>query len=88
MARPKQNEPRIDDQADAPERAIRPRALERGDTIEPMGESPALRLQNRLADAYGVREGKWSPRRTLMFIILVCGGFWLLLFAGLRAFLR
>jgi hypothetical protein len=39
--------------------------LERG------GEAP----QGRAPDTAAV-EGKWSPRRTLLFILTVCGGFW------------
>lgn len=42
--------------------------------------SPARGLQRRLDDAYGTVDGKWSARRTLLFILATCGGFWALVF--------
>ena len=49
------------------------------------GEGPANALQQRLADAYPIEDDKWSPRRTLGFIVLTCGGFWLAVGLGVRA---
>jgi hypothetical protein len=43
--------------------------------------SPALGLQRRLDAAYGEETGKWSARRTLLFILATCGGFWGLVLA-------
>ena len=50
-----------------------------------IGQGPANRLKQRLADAYPVEADKWSGRRTLGFIVLTCGGFWLAVGLGLRA---
>ena len=43
---------------------------------EGAGESPALRLRQRVESAFSPSEERWSPRRTLAFIVLVCGAFW------------
>ncbi len=29
--------------------------------------------------------GRWSARRTLAFVVITCGGFWGLVWLGLRA---
>lgn len=41
--------------------------------------SPAKALQEALSAALSEPQpaGKWSPRATLLFIVTVCGGFWL-----------
>ncbi len=43
--------------------------------------SPALQQQERLSAEWGAAAGKagqprWSHRRTIAFVALVCGGFW------------
>lgn len=48
---------------------------------------PALNLQRRLREALGPDEPRWSPRSTLAFILLTCGGFWLAVGFGLRVIL-
>ena len=68
-----------------PETHSRPRALAPGETRDAPKESPAIRLQQRVADAYGQAEQRWSARRTLAFIVLTCGGFWALVWMGLHA---
>ena len=68
-----------------PETHSRPRILAPGETLDNAKESPAIRLQRRIADAYGPVEERWSARRTLAFIVLSCGGFWALVWLGLRA---
>jgi hypothetical protein len=50
-----------------------------------VGEGPANALQQRLARAYPTKAEKWSPRRTLGFIMLTCGGFWLAVGLAVRA---
>ena len=43
------------------------------------GESPARALQARLTrqiESSDAPRAQWSPRRTLLFILAVCGGFW------------
>jgi hypothetical protein len=49
------------------------------------GEGPANQLKRQLARAYPTKADKWSPRRTLGFIALTCGGFWLAVGLGVRA---
>ena len=39
-------------------------------------ESPAIALQRRVEKAYRQSEQRWSARRTLLFIVTVCGAFW------------
>ncbi|WP_375547556.1 hypothetical protein ABWI01_07455 [Oceanicaulis alexandrii] len=40
--------------------------------------SPAHALQERLETAFAdpVVENRWSPRRTLAFLVFTCGAFW------------
>ena len=40
--------------------------------------SPAHALQERLETAFAdpVIENRWSPRRTLAFLVFTCGAFW------------
>lgn len=48
--------------------------------------SPAAGLQQHLAEVFDARpDDRWSPRRTLAFIITVCGGFWMAVAFGLNA---
>ena len=47
------------------------------------GESPALGLRRLVEDAFSAPEERWSPRRTLLFIVLVCGAFWAAVVAAL-----
>jgi len=61
-----------------------------GDKSAATSTSPARVLQDelsmRLSSAPAGR--KWSQRRTLAFIIVVCGGFWVLAGLGVEAMLR
>lgn len=56
------------------------------DDKAPATPSPALGLQRKLDAAYSGETRKWSARRTLLFIVGTCGGFWAAVFAVL--FLR
>jgi hypothetical protein len=40
--------------------------------------SPARAMQANLARSFAYGERRWSPRRTLAFVLLTCGGFWAL----------
>jgi LPS O-antigen subunit length determinant protein (WzzB/FepE family) len=54
------------------------------------GESPARALQAHLTqriEAPEAPDARWSPRRTLLFVLTVCGGFWLAVGAVLRLWL-
>jgi hypothetical protein len=52
-------------------------------------QSPARAMQGRLSRSFGGDPTKrWSGRTTLLFIIVVCGGFWSALFLALAAFRR
>ena len=72
-------------QTAVPETHERPRALAPGEIPHGAIDSPAMRLQQRVADAYARGEARWSARRTLAFIIVTCGGFWALVWMGLSA---
>lgn len=51
--------------------------------------SPARALQQSLADQLEERQpGRWSKRRTMLFVLAVCGGFWTLVGVGVAAILR
>jgi hypothetical protein len=60
-----------------------PRLAEENDLNTP---SPALAQQALIASLWGApspqEEIKWSPRRTLAFVVLTCGGFWTLVMVG------
>lgn len=48
--------------------------------------SPARAMQKRLSRAFDAdATERWSGRRTLLFIVAVCGGFWLALYMALAA---
>jgi len=51
------------------------------------GESPAIDLQKRVAAAFEPRSDRWSGRRTLLFIMAVCGVSWTCILIGLRVLL-
>jgi len=52
-------------------------------------KSPALALQERLTAEFEALEPKrWSKRATLGFIVLTCGGFWLLVGAAVAMIVR
>jgi hypothetical protein len=40
------------------------------------GDSPAIDLQRRVAEAFEAPDGRWSPRKTLVFTVGVCSAFW------------
>lgn len=62
------------------------RYAEAGSDHRQLETSPALLLQERLADEWRKSEPTpWSPRQTLAFILLSNGLFWLALGWGLRA---
>jgi hypothetical protein len=52
------------------------------DEAAPARASPARGLQRRLDAAYEYEGRKWSARRTLLFILATCGGFWALAIGG------
>ncbi len=57
------------------------RALRLARAGDEASRSPALENQSRLAELWSAgaeldMDAKWSPRRTLVFIALTCGGFW------------
>jgi len=53
------------------------------------GESTALARRARLSATHqGVKSGRWSRRATLLFVVAVCGGFWLLVALSLDVVLR
>ena len=41
------------------------------------GVSPVSELQRRVQSAYSQPETRWSARKTLAFIVAVCGSFWI-----------
>jgi hypothetical protein len=49
--------------------------------------APTRRREARAAGSRVASNGKWSPRKTLVFVIVVCGGFWALAALLARAFL-
>jgi len=52
-------------------------------------QSPARTLQRRLSGSFGANSTeRWSGRTTLLFIIAVCGGFWLALYLALALLWR
>jgi len=52
-------------------------------------QSPARAMQGRLPHSFGAGPPeRWSGRTRLLFIIVVCGGFWSALFMALAAFRR
>jgi hypothetical protein len=54
---------------------IEPREADQGDLSQP---SPALLLRLRLEEELSTPpEQKWSPRRTVAFLVLVNGAFWI-----------
>jgi hypothetical protein len=60
----------------------------------PPRPSPARALQARLADATGIpmtdvqESERWSPRATLLFVVSVCGAFWVAMGGALVVVLR
>ena len=58
-----------------PERPA-PAAVSEGRAMPSSGLGPANALQDRLRDAFGPGNTPWSPRRTTVFVVLTCGGFW------------
>lgn len=51
--------------------------------------SPARELQEHLSRSIDAAPGpRWSRRKTLLFVVAVCGGSWLALALGLRALIR
>jgi hypothetical protein len=40
------------------------------------GESPAIGLRRMVEDAFTAPEERWSSRKTVLFIVVVCGAFW------------
>ena len=60
------------------------------DSSAPASTSPARVLQDELSMRLSSTspDKKWSQRRTLAFIVVVCGGFWVLAGLGLEAMLR
>lgn len=50
--------------------------------------SPAVELQQLVADAFAEDEPRWSPRRTLVFIGGTCGLFWVAVGLGVHALLN
>jgi hypothetical protein len=76
-----------DHRQDAPPSPARPHP-QLADEAATGRPSPARGLQRRLDQAYGEAEGKWSARRTLLFILATCGGFWGLVFVLLGSLRR
>jgi hypothetical protein len=73
-------------QPKAPKRALVPVDLE---AVWPEADAgPANHLQLRLSKAYAEPRPRWSARRTLAFVVLTCGGFWLAVGLGVRALLH
>lgn len=59
------------------------------DDVRPEADAgPANQLQLRLSKAYAEPRPRWSTRRTLAFVVLTCGGFWLAVGLGVRALLH
>jgi len=50
------------------------------ETVNPAVASPS-RLDLR-AEPFLAPDQKWSPRATLLFILAICGGFWVAVAAG------
>jgi hypothetical protein len=51
--------------------------------------SPARELQEHLSRSIDGAPGpRWSRRKTLLFVVAVCGGSWLALALGLRSLIR
>lgn len=46
---------------------------------EPSSPSPARQWSPSVGGQAGRASGKWSAGRTLAFIVLMCGGFWIAL---------
>ena len=70
----------------APPAAERPARLP-GHVGQRSGESPAIDLQKRVAAAFESRPDRWSGRKTLLFIMAVCGVSWTCILIGLRVLL-
>lgn len=63
--------------SETPKRRTRPRAAR---ALDPAHQSPAVALQTHLEMAWAaepVVEGKWSARRTMAFLVLANGAFWI-----------
>jgi hypothetical protein len=77
----------------APETQARPVLLSEDSNYLPRF-SPARALQVRLSDAAGVpmtdvaESDRWSPRATLLFVVAVCGAFWVAMGGALVVVLR
>jgi hypothetical protein len=52
------------------------------------GDSPAIDLQRRVAEAFETRDERWSPRKTLVFTVGVCSAFWACVALGVYAALN
>ena len=82
------------DERPAPPETQTPLVLLGDDSGYPPRPSPARALQARLADATGapatdVQEGdRWSRRATLLFVVSVCGAFWVAMGGTLMVVLR
>lgn len=62
--------------------------LKLADSAQAAGSpGPALALQRQLSEAFLEDEPRWSPRSTMAFILLTCGGFWLAVGVGMRMIL-
>lgn len=75
--------------AKAPQPAPPPLALADEET-EALAPSPARVLQDELSARFAddAAEGKWSRRKTLVFMVATCGGFWGLAYWAITSFAR
>jgi len=80
------------DEQPAPRESQTPLVLLGDDSGYPPRFSPARALQARLADATSVPDvqesDRWSPRTTLLFVVSVCGAFWVAMGGTLMVVLR
>lgn len=62
--------------SETPKRRTRPRAAR---PLDPAHQSPAVALRSHLEIAWAQEpevEGKWSARRTMAFLVIANGAFW------------
>lgn len=60
----------------SPEPALRPARLASAEDLA--GESPARRLQDQLRESLSPRAPtQWSARKTVAFVAVTCGSFWI-----------
>jgi hypothetical protein len=72
-----------------PQRRASPWIVPVDESDMPFRPSPARALQSELSERFeGDSRGRWSKRATLLFILVTCGGFWIVAAAATAALIH